>query len=277
MKSIYNFIEKMNMKTLLVLLTLIISLKSISQKSQFAFYLPIDVPVKTVMPNMNTAVGFGFSFGYRPVFGFPMIAEFKSSFGTFASEYRSAQVQLYDNNPTTNVHSEFKSRFNKYLIGTKWLIGYDIKTIRAFVTPQIGLANFRTISSYNFNDPNSQNQTGHKVAQRNLNPVFGLEVGTEIVLNNIFKKKITGKTKHRLLLSASFLQGFGDFKYCNVNNMFDANALDHNGVVIKEDAIYTALPNKYIYENYYTEVYTSKLKMWGLNIGYVINFEPKDE
>ena len=35
--------------------------------------------------------------------------------------------------------------------------------------------------------------------------------------------------------------------------------------------------NKYIYENYYTEVYTSKLKMWGLNIGYVINFEPKDE
>jgi hypothetical protein len=120
-------------------------------------------------------------------------------------------------NITAWLQSNGKSDRYKYLIGTKWLIGYDIKTIRAFVTPQIGLANFRTISSYNFNDPNSQNQTGHKVAQRNLNPVFGLEVGTEIVLNNIFKKKITGKTKHRLLLSASFLQGFGDFKYCNVN------------------------------------------------------------
>ncbi|MBI1836137.1 MAG: hypothetical protein HYR91_02610 [Flavobacteriia bacterium] len=265
------------MKKLILLFTLFVSFYSNSQKSQFAFYLPIDIPNKNIMPNMNTAVGFGFSFGYRPVFGFPMIAEFKSSFGNYASEYHSTKVLLYNNSPATNVHAEFKSRFNKYLVGTKWLIGYDINTFRGFVTPQIGLANFRTISSYNFDDPNSQNHSGHKVVQRNLNPVYGLEIGTEIILNNIFKKKITGNTKHRLLLSVSFLQGFGNFSYCNVNNMFDVNALDHNGVVIKEESIYTALPNKYIYENYYTEVYTSKLKMWGINIGYIINLDGENK
>lgn len=265
------------MRKFLLILSILITSFSFTQKSQFALYLPIDVPNKTTMPNMNTAVGIGFSFGYRPVFGFPMIAEIKSSFGTYGSEYRSANVQLYDNSPMTKVNSDFRSRFNKYLIGTKWLIGYDFRTIRAFITPQIGLANFRTISSYNFDDPNNQNQTGRKLAQRNMNPIYGIEIGTEIVLNDIFKKKITGKTKHRLLLSASFLQGFGNFSYCNVNNMFDANALDHNGVVLNDEATYIALPNKYVYENYYTELYTSKLKMWGLNIGYVINFNEEVE
>ncbi len=263
------------MKKILLFILLFASDFGFSQKTQFCLYTPIDVPIRSIMPNMRVNLGFGASFAYRPIFGFPMLAEIKTSFGRYATQTTTESVQLYQNYKATNVHSSYASKFNKYLIGTKWLIGYDIHTIRGFITPQIGLANFRTISSYNFNDPNSKNYSGKHVDLRNLGGVYGGEIGFEILLNNVFKKKMSSNVKHRLLVSGSILRGFTTFQYTNTNYMQDLNTASHlNG---DANSLYIYLQNKYSYANNVTEVYSSKLFMWGINIGYVINFEQKDE
>jgi hypothetical protein len=262
------------MKNCTLILFLFLTTFGFSQKAQFTIYVPIDVPEKKVMTEMQTSAGIGFSFAYKPVFGLPMLAEFKTSFGTYATQNYSNDVPLYEGYSATKVHSSYNNRFNKYLLGTKWFIGYDFRTIRAFITPQIGLANFRTATSINFNAPNGKDNQFHKVAQRNMNPVFGIEIGTEIILNNVFKS-IKGNYKHRIQLSASFLRGFNSFSYTNVNDMFDANTVTNDQ--LKENTTYINLPNDYVYENYYTELYKTKLSMWGINIGYVINISGDEE
>lgn len=241
----------------------------LAQKVQIGFYVPIDVPDKAVMPSMQTNVGLGFSIGYRPIFGFPMITELKTSFGGYASKSKSSQSPLYDYYDLTTVNSTFKSKFNKYLLGTKFLIGRDFRTIRGYITPQIGLASFKTSNSYKFNDPNNETQESRKIVQRDLTSVYGIEIGTEIILNDLFSK-IQGDFQHRITISASFLQGFNRISYTNVKNVFDVNMVENNEEFITNPS-FVYLPNDYIYENYMTEIYRTKLSAWGLNVGYIIN------
>lgn len=251
------------------LLFILVESNSFAQKMQASLFITTDIPDKAIMPEMQTNIGWGLSFGYRPIFGFPMIAEAKASWGLNASTSKNQDVLFQGNTQSTNIHSTYNSKMNKYLIGAKWLIGYDIKTFRGFVTPQIGLANFKTLVNISYSDDNNRQQTDRQVSHRNLTPVYGGEIGLEILLNNIFPKKINGKEKHRIVLSMNLLRSFGYARYLNVNNMFDIS--DGHGYTINENSEYLPIKNDYSYSSFYAEKYKTRLQFSGFNIGYIIN------
>jgi hypothetical protein len=249
----------------LVFFLVLISSSNFAQQAQLSVFLPLDSPLKTVMPQMRTNVGLGVSVAYRPVFGFPLFGEFKASFGSYASKSYSSMVSLYEGYDPFKVNASFSSALNKYLLGSKFVLGHDFRALRGFATPQIGLASFRTTNSYNFTDYDNSPKQNSYTAQRNVNTVYGLEVGTEIILNAVFKK-MKGTFKHRIAISASFVQGFNAFKYTNVKHVFDTNVTP-----MEDQLTYVSLPNNYVYENNVTELYKTKLSMWGINVAYVLH------
>lgn len=260
------------MRIKLTLFSLLVSIISFSQSGQFGMYIPADFPDKNVMPKMSPNVGFGISGGYSPSARSAYFFELKASWGSYSMKSLE-QTYEFDDGSQTTVDVNYKSSLHKYLFGTKFMLGNSYKTVRGFATPQIGVANFKT--NIVINDPQDEDDCQaleRKRTQRFAGFVYGGEIGAEIDLSRIFKKIETENT-HKLVLSASYLAGFGMFKYVNIRYMEDEV---HDTEVMHDDrdinATFINVSTNSLHEHKIAELYHTPFRFWGFNVGYVCSF-----
>lgn len=260
------------MKTILPVLFILVSTCSICQLGQFGMYVPVDFPDKNVMPKMGTNVGFGISGGYSPLPSAPFYIEMKASWGSYSMKTLEQTYEFEDGSQTT-VNVNYKSSLHKYLIGSKFMIGNNYKAFRGFITPQIGVANFKT--NIVINDPQDEDDCKaleRKRTQHFAGFVYGGEIGGEIDLSRIFRK-VEEENTHKLVISASYLAGFGMFKYVNVRYMEDEV---HDMDVMHDDrdinATFINVSTNSLHEHKIAELYQTPLRFWGFNLGYIYNF-----
>ncbi len=260
------------MKRILLFVLLFLSAEISAQQSQFGMYIPTDIPFKADMPYMSTNVGFGLSGGYSFASSTPFYLEFKSSWGSYSSTTLS-QTYSFSNGTQTNVNVDYRSSMHKYLLGTKWMIGNSYKTIRGYVTPQVGLANFR--SRIVIADPQDEDDCQaleRRTTQKFAGFVYGGELGAEIAMEHIFKK-IQQENTHKIILSLNYLAGFKHFEYVNIRYMMDEVHGEHTMNDDRDiNAQFINVSTNAIHEHKIAELYHSPLRFWGFNIGYVVKF-----
>jgi hypothetical protein len=260
------------MRTLITLFFISIGISSFAQVSQIGLYIPTDVPVRSEMPNMSTNVGFGVSFGTSPFLGSPVFFELKSSWGGYSSQTLQQTYEFTDGTQTrTDVH--YNSNLNKYLIGARVMMNRDFRPVRTYFTPQIGLATMKTkIVIDDPQDTDDCQPLDRSTRQRNTGFVYGGELGIELALDRVFKKIETAGA-HKVFVSTSFLSGFKHFEYVNVaymkDEVHDMNTHPESGDVT---ASFINVTTNNIHEHKIAELYHTPLRMWGINVGYTINF-----
>lgn len=243
--------------------------------TQFGFHLNVDVPFRSIMPEMETTGLWGFSLAQSPMLGSPMYIEFKAFFGNYGS--RSLLNTYYlKNNWWYPAESYYKSGQQKYLLGPKLMIGREHRAFRGFATPQIGLLRMRskTLVKYwdgstnwnnDTNDDGSSQVTKTSVKQSSF--VYGGEMGFEFNVQQLFKKETNDN--FRIQLSASFLRGIKEYTYANVDNMVGP---EHFGDEDVDFCQYALISHPNAEEIRYVELYRSPLQMWGINLGFTVNF-----
>jgi hypothetical protein len=244
--------------------------------TEFGFHLNVDVPSRGVMPEMETTGLWGFSLAQSPMIGSPFYIEFKAMFGNYGSQ-TFRETYYLKNNLWYPAESYYKSGQQKYLLGPKVMIGNEVRTLRGFATPQIGLLRMRsrTLVKYwdgttnwnnnNTNDDGSQQVTRTAVKQTSF--VYGAEAGFELGLQSLFKKETNDNFK--LQFSASFLRGFKEYRYANVDEMVGPEHFGDEGVDFSK---YVLVSHPNAEEIKYVELFQSPLQMWGINLGFIITF-----
>ena len=183
---------------------------------------------------------------------------------------------------------DYETRFNKYLIGTKWVFGGDFRKIQPYITPQIGYVGFKTKYSYvDFDHPVTKtvNQYGGDgdsddpiigtkqvttvsdktiISQKSGVCVYGGQIGVELSLSNILHKSKVNDD--RFIISATYLQSSQTLSYTNMDY------LRHVAVNESNQSTINFPTNSTINEPASTAVYHTKMMIWGINVGYVFNF-----
>jgi hypothetical protein len=260
------------MKKSILILFLFNLLSVYGQKAQFNLFTSVDVPNKTSMTSMQNVFSLGVGFGYRPMFGVPVLLELKGSLGRYASESEKYKYNLYENHSSTTVRFNYSSELNKFLLGAKWLIRHDFRTLRFYATPQIGFVSLKTLNSYTFQDPNDNDISDNFTSHRSVHSVYGGELGMEIILNDIFKMK--KKNTHRVQMSFTFLRSFKPVHYSNVNELISEYSLTEDQL---SSGKYFPMKNDYFYDDYMLELHKAKLSMWGINVGYIYTIDWKEK
>jgi hypothetical protein len=242
--------------------------------TQFGVFLMIDSPFKTITPYMSTAGLFGFSIAHSPFIGSPLFIELKLGFGTYANS-SNQNVYYAKNNYWYPAESYYKSGYQKYLLGPKFMIGQDFRKIRMFATPQIGLIrmNSKTVVKY-WDGTSSNNDNSDGSDQVSKSPVksthfgYGAEAGVEVSLQRLFKPESEENT-FRLLLSGSFLRGFNEYRYSDVDEMLSSDSFGDDPIDPNQ---YQLISHPNVDEIKYVKVNSSLLQLWGVNLGLTINF-----
>ncbi len=245
-------------------------------KTQIGFHLNVDVPFGSVMPEMQTTGMWGFSLAHSPMMGSPFFIEFKALFGNYGN--RTIKDTYYlKNNWWYPAESFYKSGQQKYLLGSKIMIGKEYRSFRGFATPQIGILRMRskTLVKYwdgstNWGDNNTNDDGSKQVSKTPVKQssfVYGGEVGFELGLQTLFKKETNDNFK--LQLSASFLRGFKEYQYANVDNMVGSEHFGDEGVDFSK---YVLMSHPNAEEIRYVELFKTPLQFWGINLGFTINF-----
>lgn len=259
------------MKTRFTLLMIMFGTALFAQKNQLGIFIPIESPVKTVMPMMTTNCGFGASYSYRPFERIPMYLELKGNVGFYASQTLK-QTYQFSNGSTTVTDVTYTSNFNKTLLGAKFILTNDFRPVRLFVSPQIGVAGMKT--KIVIADP--QDEDDCKALERvtkkgDAGLVYGGQIGLEISKHLLFKK--SEEDRSRFYVSYSFLNSFKNFDYVNVRYMMDG---DHSNMDMDAsrdvNAKFINVSTNTIHEHKIAELYTTKLNMWGINVGWIVNF-----
>lgn len=260
------------MKTLLLFLFSYFGFSAISQHLQIGTVVPVDFPIKSEMPKMGTNFGIGVSAGYSPFYSSPVFFELKSSWGIYSSKTLQ-QTYMFSNGAQTTTNVTYTSAMHKYLLGAKVMLNRDFRTIRGYITPQIGVANFRTkIVIADPQDEDDCKPLDKETTQRFAGFVYGGEIGAEIPMNKLFKK-MNEESKHKFFVSANYLGGFKHFEYVNVRYMQDEV---HDAEITHESMEVTTkfinVSTNEIHEHKIAELYHTSLRMIGFNVGFVLNF-----
>jgi hypothetical protein len=244
-------------------------------RTQFGAHLNIDSPFRTVMPEMSTSGLFALSLGHSPFLGSPVYFELKAAWGGYSNEY-SRDIYYAKNGWWYPAEADYNSGMQKYLLGSKVMAGKEFRKIRGFATPQIGLFRMRSKTTVTYWDGtgtfwnNDENDDGSKTAAKTpikqTSWVYGAEIGAEISLDKLFKIKGDNNT-FRLVVSGSFLRGFKDFMYADVDKMLRLDELGD-----EDPANYLLMSHPNVDEIYYVKPLTSALQMWGVNLGLNVNF-----
>ena len=257
------------MLKIFIILFFTIALKCGAQQNQLSFYTLFDSPMKSVMPKMNDDFGIGFSYGYQPSQSVPLVVEIDMNHS--ANSYKSYSKQMpFTDGSVENYKDYYKTHLNKYLLGTKWFIGREYTIFKFFITPQIGVVSFNSTLKY----PNfykAKNSSGdypdiYKKFQRSACTVYGGQIGFELHINNLLRK--TQNNDHRIQCSFSLLESFSTLKYINLRNVQDYP----NESNLSPEELLIFPNNEIIYNSISTEYYKTKLKLWGIHIGYVFVF-----
>ncbi|MFN5909753.1 MAG: hypothetical protein ACK45H_00320 [Bacteroidota bacterium] len=242
--------------------------------TQLGFFLNVDAPFASVMPEMSTTGLIGFSLAQRPYFGSPFLIEFKAAWGNYGRDF-FGEHNFELNGWLYSADVTYKSGYQKYLLGPKFMLGGDFRAIRGFATPQIGFLRMRSKTSITYydgvSDWSDQNDDGSEDVWRtplkSTGWAFGAEIGTEISIQRLFKPD-SEKNTYRLLISGSFLRGFKEFSYGDADKLLDPSQLpdDANTAVN-----YVNISHPQVWEKKYVQVFRSALQMWGINVGVTIN------
>jgi len=251
------------------------------QNWQIGSYLTLDVPNHQIMPKMSSNFGIGFQTAYRPIERIPVFLEFKASTGLYSSRTLQ-QTYVFDPTSSTTTDVTYASHMNRLNLGTKIYLVHDYRTIRPFVTPQIGYAFMK--SKIVVADPADEDDCKpleRKTTQRYSGFTYGAEAGVEISMNKLFKNVVTENT-HRLYLSVTFMNSFNRFEYVNVKYMQDHDhaAMMGGGAVSAGtdggdrdvNGSFINVSTNQIHEHKIAELYRTNLQFWGVNIGYTFNF-----
>jgi hypothetical protein len=262
----------MLMKSILLFLLASISFCGFSQHGQIGTFIPIDLPMKSEMPKMGTTIGFGLSGAYSPFYTTPVFLELKASWGNYSSK-TLRQTYLFDDGSQTTTDVSYSSSMHKYLLGTKVMIGGDYRAVRGYITPQIGVANFKTkIVIADPLDEDGCQALDRETTHRFAGFVYGGELGAQLSMEKLFKG-ISSENTHKLTISASYLSGFNHVEYVNVRYMKDEvhdTQITHTSDDI--NARFINVSTNQIHEHKIAELYHTNLRMIGINIGYVVNF-----
>jgi hypothetical protein len=260
------------MKTITFIILTMSSFFTFSQGGEFGINVPVDVPFKSVMPYMGTNVGFGMNFAYSPIPGSPLYIEFKPSWGMYYSKTLQ-QTYTFDDSSSTITDVNYTSGLQKYLLGAKVMIGHEYRSVRGFITPQIGLGRARTkIFIADPEDEDGCRPLESRNTQKFTSGVYGGEVGVEFDLYRLFPNFLY-ENKHNLVIAGTFLAGFKHFEYVNVEYMQNES---HSTDVSHDDrdinATFINVGSNALHEHKIAELYHTPLRMWGISIGYTINF-----
>jgi hypothetical protein len=244
--------------------------------TQVGFHLNVDSPFRSVMPEMQTTGVWGFSLAHSPLMGSPFYMEFKALFGNYGSRTNRDTYYL-KNNWWYPAESYYKSGYQKFLLGPKLMVSKDFRAIRGFATPQIGLIRMRSkttvkywdgSTNWNNNDTNDDGSTQvNKTAIKQTSFGYGGEIGAEFYIQRLFKKSETDN--FRIQLSGSFLRGFKEFRYSNVDDMVGPEHFGDEGV---DFGNYVMVSHPNAEEINYVKIEQSPLQLWGINVGLTINF-----
>jgi hypothetical protein len=244
--------------------------------TQLGFHLNVDSPFRSVMPEMQTTGVWGFSLAHSPLMGSPFYIEFKALFGNYGSRTNRDTYYL-KNNWWYPAESYYKSGYQKFLLGPKLMLGKDFRAMRGFATPQIGLIRMRSKTtvkywdgSTNWNNDDTNDDGSKQVSKTAIKQTsfgYGGEIGVEFYLQQLFKK--SDADNFRLQLSGSFLKGFKEFRYANVDDMVGP---EHFGDEDVDFGNYVMVSHPNAEEINYVKIEQSPLQLWGINIGLTINF-----
>lgn len=271
------------MKNLVFLFLLISGISFSQNRVQLQLFSQFQAPIKSQMPAMNTNLGLGFSVGYKVNEFFPMFLQFEYTH-SYNSNYhvnRNAIINagyLYNYNLSYKVN--YETYFNTYLIGAKFQTGTEYSLIRWFVTPQIGLASFNSkYSTVDLNNPFGNYYQQHSRYndwdaddivyttnrfQHTLCFAYGLQAGLELSINELLNK--SSNIDNRIVISGNFLTGSKDFSYINLDNLRMVN------VGPEASGILNLPSNSSMNVTACTPVNTSRLMIWGIQIGYIFVF-----
>jgi len=268
-----------------VLFLFLICAGNIFAQNRFQFQVTSQYqsPIKSQMPAMNTNLGLGFSFGYKPNDLLPMHLQF-SYLHSYNSNYHVSRNAILNAGYLSNYNYKYTinytSYFNSYLIGLKFETGNEFSVVRLFATPELGLISFNskysTIDANNpfgnyyqqhskYNDWDEDDIVYHtKRFQHELCYAYGLQAGIEISINKLREK--SKNTDDRLVLSGGFLRGCKDFTYLNLANIREVNvspsATDELNLPSNSSMNVAAS----------TPINITRFMMWGIQLGYVFVF-----
>src|SRR3989344_1212053 len=211
-----------------VILFTFVPFLSVAQHAQIGTYFTCDIPNKSVMPKMSTNAGLGLQFAYKPVQRIPMMLEFKASVGMYSNRTLQ-QTYYFDSLNKTTADVTYSSAMNRLSFGTKFYLVNEYRTIRPFITPQVGMAFMR--SKIVIADPQDEDDCKaleRKTTQRYSGFTYGGEVGVDVSMNQLFKLN-SEDNKHRLYASVTFMNSFDRFEYVNIKHMKDHDHAAMNG------------------------------------------------
>jgi hypothetical protein len=273
----------MVMKYLYILFAFVPFLSFAQQRWQIGSYLTFDIPNHTVMPKMSTNFGIGIQTAYRPIQRIPVMLEFKASTGAYSSRTLQ-QTYVFDSTSSTTTDVTYGSHMNRLNLGTKIYLVHDYRTIRPFITPQIGVSFMK--SKIVIADPADEDDCkalDRKTTQRYSGFTYGAEAGVEVAINRLFKNAGSNgdDNRHRLYASVTFMNSFNSFEYVNVKYMKDHDHAAMSGggsPAPSEDGnrdlngSFINVSTNQIHEHKIAELYRTNLQFWGINIGYTFNF-----
>ncbi|HLP56717.1 MAG TPA: hypothetical protein VK151_16890 [Fluviicola sp.] len=272
--------KRYTLSALGVILFAFVPFVSVAQRAQIGTYFTCDIPNKSIMPKMSTNAGLGLQFAYKPVQRIPLMIEFKGSLGMYSNRTLQ-QTYYFDSLNKTTTDVTYSSAMNRIGIGTKFYLVNDYRTVRPFITPQVGMAFMR--SKIVVADPLDEDDCEaleRKTTQRYSGFTYGGEAGVEVSMSHLFNINAEDN-KHRLYASVTFMNSFNRFEYVNVKYMKDH---DHAAMTSGTGGTSTAdgdrdingkfinVSTNSIHEHKIAELYNTNLQFWGFNIGYTFNF-----
>ena len=275
------------MRILFIAFSLILSMPFWAQERvQISLLSTVDSPFKVKTPYMNSSIGVGYELSYKLFEALPMYLDFENTFSYNSRLHFNRSRTIYFDNLlpfTHNYSANYTTHLNKFLIGTKWVIGNDYRDYNVFITPQVGFMNFNATLSYDdvdhpywsnsrYNDYDQDDVQFHSHRDKFFRSnvfVFGGSTGVSFNMNDFFG--LNSKVRQRLFLRGSFYMSMPKkFSYTNMNYVLDQN---NSNSIIDQRLEYRTLPNNSnVNEIGQYPILVNQLMLWGIQIGYTFVF-----
>lgn len=271
------------MKNLLHSIIFLLPFLTFSQtehNAQFALFATSEIPFRSEMPRMSTNMGIGAQFAYKPISSIPVFLELKGNLGLYNTQNRDV-TYLFSDGSATYTDVTFTSQMHKLQLGTKIYYTSFYRSVRAYVTPQIGYNYMRTrMRIADPMDVDDCRPLENRIRHRSAGWTYGAEVGIELDM----KKIISGndRPEQRMYVSLSYLASMRPMDYINVKYMeedvhgvaddhaHDHSAMDEDGRPLNTQFI--NLTSGTTHEHKIAEIYNTHLRFMSINVGYVWYF-----
>lgn len=256
------------------LLLVLLPFTLLSQRFQIGAFVPIDIPLKQVMPNAGVTGGFGLNFTIQPITRIPIAFELRGNLGNYSNRTLEQTYNFKDGSQTITDVS-YSSNYHKLLFGTRFMTGNDASGLRLYAMPQIGIGTMR--SRIRIADPEDEDDCQpleNKITQRFTGVIYGGELGMDIDLGRLISKSDYSRS-HRLNIGVNFISSFKDFKYVNIKHMKTevhdvANEQNDENRDITTQFVNVSSNN--LHEHKIAELYVTPMAYIGIHIGYVYRF-----